>query len=168
MSIPWKNLICLSVLLCGLGSAHGMDRYSYMGVSLGVPMDLDPSVERGNLTYGLDAAYFLSEDWAAVMGWGFGLEDDHKIDLALGMQGFLEMKTWVRPYLAGKFLYVLQPEKDLGWRLSAGAEWNLRVLTGLDNLQVFTETGVSQILTNTTNGDELTLEIFRLGLSWSY
>lgn len=160
-------LAALIMALVPLG-AQAMDRYALMGVSLGMPLDLDPEVSRGDLTYGIDLGYFLTEDWAFILDWDFGLEGKRKIELTTGFQGFLELDTFVRPYLAGKFLYALKPERDMGWRLSAGAEWNLNVLTGLDNLQVFTETGVSQILTNTTLGDKLTLELFRVGLSWSY
>lgn len=165
----WRVRLVLFVLglACISTSAAAQDRAGYIGISILTPVTLKPDTKRGDEVFALDLAYFFRDELAGVLTWDFGLENTKRVNLAVGPQVFFFRDSRVKPYFTTRFIYSLDPKNDLGWRLNGGVEWDLRWLTGLDNLAAYTDVGVSQIFAR--GGPNLvTLELFRAGMSWSF
>jgi hypothetical protein len=130
-------------------------------------LQVGPEVDDGDRVYGLDFGYFLDERWAAVLSWDVGLDGAKAVGLAVGPKFFFLPDGTVNPYWTTKFIYEVSPRNDLGWRIDGGMEWNLRPLTGIENLALYGEAGVSQMF-RADGPNLLNLELIRIGLNWSF
>ncbi len=161
-----RAIVVAAVLILGPASSSAVDRYGYIGFSTGPTLHVHPQTQAGDYSFSTDFAYFFEERWAGVLSIDYGLNQTRRVDLRIGPQLFLLLDGDVLPYLSADFLYSLTPEKAFGWRFNFGGEWNLARWTGLDNLRVVFESGISQLFIETPS-DILILDIFRVGLSWN-
>lgn len=159
--------VIVLTLFFGLGSASAIERAGSIGVTFLPPVQLQPDLGGGDLVYGIDMSYFFAERWSGVLSWDIGLTGNKAVGVAVGPQYFFLPDARVNPYATAKFIYHLSPKNDLGWRINGGAEWNLVAATGMDNMALYGELGISQIIrANLPN--LLTFELIRIGLRWSF
>ena len=147
--------------------AHSIDRDGFVGVWGAESAQFQPSTDRGDLTYGIDLAYFFVERWAGVLSWDLGMEGTQRVGLAVGPQLFIFLDEPIKPYLSTKLVYSIDPAKGIGWRINVGGEWDLVQWTKINNLRLFFETGLTQLYINDGN-DLFAYEVLRAGLAWSY
>ncbi|MFH1262631.1 MAG: hypothetical protein V1495_04190 [Pseudomonadota bacterium] len=148
-------------------SARAIERAGAIGLSFADPVRLKPTVGRGDALVGIDLSYFMEEQWAMLLNFNIGLTGSQRMGLGVGPKLFIFPEATLNPYFIPRFLYHLSPRNEFGWNFAAGAEWNLRALTGMDNLALIGEIGISQIVWSGTP-NLLSLELIRVGLSWNF
>ena len=147
--------------------ATAIERFSSVGLSVGVPVQVSPTTRRDELSYDYELSYFLSEQWVMAMSLDFGLEKTNRATLAVGPQFFFLSNGTLLPYATARFLYPLQANHSLGWRVHVGVEWNLKFVTGMDNLRLCAESGLSELYPSDIPNPRF-FDAFRLGLTWNY
>jgi len=150
-----------------IGIASAQDRSGMIGQGMVFPYQFQPQNGRGSETYAVDLGYFFKEDWMGILSWEFALRGPQRVNIAIGPRYFTRLYSYLKPYIGGEFLYLVEPTNDLGWRAYVGVEYNLHKLTDNDNLRATVQTGLAGIA-HLNRPDDLFYELVRLGVSWSY
>jgi hypothetical protein len=140
------TLFCAVGLLFSGSNASAIERAGTIGVLFAAPVQLKPEVDDGDRVISIDTAYFVEEQWAALLTFP---------------------ERTLNPYVAIKFLYSFDPKNDFGWNFAAGAEWNLRSATGMDNLVFCGEVAAWKLFVR-DGSNLLSLDLIRLGLAWNF
>ena len=147
--------------------AHAQDRMGYVGQSVILPYQFHPTSEKGNTTYDLDLGLAITERWFGRTSFEFGLQGVNRISLAIGPEFHFGLASMLKPLITTQAVYTFSPAFEFGVRGAVGVEWDLRFLTGIDNLFLCAQTGVLAILKRHAR-NQIYWETARLGLSWNY
>ena len=159
------SLFCALVLV--FTTLHAQDRAGLIGQAVVIPYQFQPTTTRGNETYAVDLGYFFSENWMGLLSWEFALRGPERVNVAIGFRYLTRVWSLFKPYIGAEFLYLIDPTNDLGWRSYLGFEYDLKAITGNDNLRFTLQSGISGIA-HLNASDELFYEMVRAGFSWSY
>ena len=147
--------------------ATAVDRYGFLGNTFSFPMQFEPVKEAKNEAFAIELGTFFSERWAGILAFDFAVKDSDRIALAIGPRVYLALDLRLKPYVGGRFMYLVNTTNDIGGRIQFGLEYDLERLTRMNNLRFTAETGVTGFVQKDI-ADEMYWDMIRLGFAWNY
>ncbi|MFH1017882.1 MAG: hypothetical protein V1798_06855 [Pseudomonadota bacterium] len=163
----WGLLVALAGVGFSGSRAEAQDRTGYVGQSVILPYQFNPTTGRGDSAYAIDIGMALTERWFGRASVEFALQGAGRIGLAVGPEVYFGLPWMIKPLATVQALYVFSPTSDFGVRGAIGAEWNLKFLTGIDNLRFTLQSGVLAILKRQVR-NQIYWETARAGFSWNF
>lgn len=149
--------------LAGNPERMGYFSSSYEGLAAsGVPA-FDAAISS---KYRMEWGFFTSQRLATVFNWGIELGGDQSQHITIGLQYYMIDNALFLPYARLSFYYLYDPITHIGYETSLGGEWNLKKLTGIDNLRVAVALGYSHLLSESPRAFVAFLP--QIQLQWSY